>query len=83
MILYVYILECADGMLYTGTTIDLTRRVKEHNYDNTLGSRYVRVRRPAKLIYWEKQPTRSKALKRELEIKDWSRKKKLQLIQEI
>ncbi|MEK7587479.1 MAG: GIY-YIG nuclease family protein, partial [Patescibacteria group bacterium] len=43
---YVYIVECADKMLYTGTTIDLARRIKEHNYDNTLGSRYVRVRRP-------------------------------------
>lgn len=80
---YVYIAECSDGMLYTGTTIDLTRRIKEHNYDNKLGSRYVRVRRPVKLIYNEIQSTRSKALKRELEIKGWSRKKKLQLVQRI
>jgi len=67
-------------MLYTGTTLNLKRRIQEHNYDNKLGSRFVRVRRPVRLIYYEMQVTRSQALKRELEIKGWSRKKKLNLI---
>ncbi len=77
---YVYVVECADGMLYTGTTINLKRRVHEHNYDNKFGSRFVRVRRPVRLIYSEVVTTRSDALKREIEIKGWSRKKKLKFI---
>ena len=47
---FVYILECADGSLYTGITTDLERRVSEHN-EGKLGARYTRARRPVKLRY--------------------------------
>lgn len=76
----VYILKCRDGYLYTGITQDLNRRLKEHNNDDKLGSKFVRVRRPAKLVYLENKRDKSSALKREIEIKGWSRKKKLNLI---
>jgi putative endonuclease len=75
---YLYILRCSDDSLYTGTTTDLCRRLKEHN--NKKGGSYTRSRRPVRLIYKEYYPTRSKAQKRESQIKKWSRRKKIALI---
>lgn len=75
----VYIIKCADGTLYTGITTDLERRIKEHN--NKLGAQYTKSRAPVKLVYKEKCATRSDALKRELQIKSWTRPEKLAFIQ--
>lgn len=77
---YVYIIRCKDGYLYTGITNNINRRLLEHNTNNKLGSKFVRVRRPAELIYKETISNKSSALKREIEIKGWSRIKKLKLI---
>ena len=76
----VYIVRCSDGTYYTGIASDLSRRLWEHNTDNKLGSRFVRTRRPVILVYKEIAQSRSAALKRESEIKGWSRKKKKDLI---
>jgi putative endonuclease len=51
---FVYILECAEGSLYTGITKDLRRRCRQHNAG--IASRYTRGRRPTKLVYHEAQP---------------------------
>ena len=75
---YVYILQCSDKSLYTGVTKDIARRVSEHNRKK--GSAYVQAHLPAKLAYKEQHKTKSKALKRESEIKRWTREKKLKLI---
>ena len=75
---YVYVLRCADGVLYTGTTTDISRRVKEHN--NKKGGACTRVRLPVTLAYKEVYETQSQALKRETQIKHWPRNKKLVLI---
>jgi putative endonuclease len=75
---YVYIVECADGTLYTGWTINVEQRVKVHNAGR--GARYTRMHGPVKLVYVEELPDRVAALKRELEIKRWPREKKLKLI---
>ena len=81
MMYYVYMLECADGTLYTGSTTDLERRLEEHNSSDK-GAKYTRVRRPARLVYSEKHPNRSCASKREYEIKHtMSRTQKLTLIE--
>jgi len=72
---YVYILECADKTLYTGITTDLDRRFSEHKKGK--GGHYTRAHSPKKIRYFEKQPSRSKALKREAQIKKMSRTKKL------
>jgi putative endonuclease len=77
---YVYLVECADGSLYTGWTVDVERRVKAHNAGR--GARYTRLHRPVKLVYAEPQPDRVAAMKRELEIKRWPREKKLKLIED-
>jgi putative endonuclease len=48
---FVYILRCADGSLYTGITIELERRLAEHNDINKkLGARYTRSRQPVTLV---------------------------------
>ncbi len=77
---YIYIVECADGSLYTGWAVDVERRVKVHNAGR--GARYTRVHGPVKLVYAEEQPDRVTAMKRELEIKRWPREKKLKLIRD-
>jgi len=76
---YLYILECADKSLYTGITVDLERRVKEHN-TSKLGSKYTRARRPVKLVYSKKFRNRSTASKAESKMKMLSREEKLELI---
>jgi len=75
---YVYIVECADGTLYTGWTVNVEQRVKVHNAGR--GARYTRMHGPVKLVYFEELPDRVAALKREFEIKRWPRVKKLKLI---
>ena len=76
---YLYILKCSDESLYTGVTIDLERRISEHN--SKIGAKYVRSKLPAVLIYQEKYTSKSEAFRRETEIKGWRREKKLKLIQ--
>ena len=75
---FVYMLECADGSIYTGITTDVARRFKEHKAGTA--SRYTRARHARKIIYTEKLRTRNKALKREARIKQMSRTNKLKLI---
>jgi len=76
---YVYIIEASDERLYTGITTDVERRFNEHG--NPLkGARFFRGRRPVDVVYTEKHPDRSSALRRESDIKKLSRKLKLELI---
>ena len=80
---YVYLLKCADGSLYTGITVDLKRRVAEHNGEVSAkqqkGAAYTRARRPVALFYHEQLPNRSAASKREAAIKKLPRSAKLLL----
>ena len=75
---WVYILECADGSLYTGITDDLDRRIKAHEAGK--GAKYTRGRGPLKLRYKELLESHSDALRREYQIKAMKRADKLQLI---
>lgn len=74
----VYILQCADGSLYTGITNDLPRRLDQHNEGT--GAKYTRGRGPHILVFSESHPERSLALKREIHIKSLSRAEKLALL---
>ncbi|NUJ98242.1 GIY-YIG nuclease family protein [Candidatus Gracilibacteria bacterium] len=76
---HLYILECADFSLYTGITVDLDRRLEEHN-TSKLGARYTSIRRPVKLVYSASFANRSLASKEEYRIKQLSREEKLELI---
>ncbi|NQT47113.1 MAG: GIY-YIG nuclease family protein [Candidatus Omnitrophica bacterium] len=75
---HIYILRCNDGTLYTGSTTDIDRRLKEHN--RRKGGAYTRSRLPVTLMYKEDCADQSTALKREAEIKRLTRKNKLELI---
>lgn len=74
---YVYILECADGTLYTGWTTNLEKRIRTHNMKK--GAKYTKTRTPVSLFYYEEFETKSEALKREAEIKKLPRSSKLLL----
>ena len=73
----VYILQCADGTLYTGITNDLERRVADHEAGQ--GARYTKGRGPFQLVYQEICQSRGLASKREIKIKSLNRKGKLSL----
>ena len=76
---HLYILECSDKTLYTGITVDLERRVCEHN-NSKLGAKYTKARRPVKVVYSKKFRNRSTASKAESKIKKLSREEKIVLI---
>jgi len=75
---FVYIAECKDGTLYVGVAKDVNKRIKDHNSTNKC--RYTRFRKPLTLVYKEYCENYNIARKREIEIKRFSRKKKLELI---
>jgi putative endonuclease len=78
MSFYVYILQCMDGSFYTGYTKDIDERTKQHQ--NGKGAKYTKTRKPQKLAYVELHDSRSKAMKREREIKKLSHQQKVDLI---
>ena len=75
---FVYMVRCADGTLYTGYTRDPDARVRVHNSGK--GAKYTRSRLPVSLVYVEECESLSAALKRECQLKPWSRPKKEALI---
>lgn len=75
----VYVVRCSTGELYTGCTVNLDRRIGQHN--RGVGSKFTRSRRPVTLVYQETCGTRSAALKREYQIKQLGRSAKLRLAQ--
>ncbi len=75
---FVYIIRCSDKSFYTGITNDLDRRFKQHK--NKKGGAYTQSHPVEKIVHTERFKTKSEALKREAEIKNWRRGKKLALI---
>ncbi|HEX2910936.1 MAG TPA: GIY-YIG nuclease family protein [Chloroflexia bacterium] len=75
---FVYMLECADGTLYTGWTYQLEERLKRHNSGK--GARYTRARLPVKMVYSERLPGERAARQREYALKQLPRSAKLLLI---
>ncbi|MGB7054567.1 MAG: GIY-YIG nuclease family protein [bacterium] len=75
---YVYILQCADGTLYTGVTKDLQNRLDRHNSGH--GARYTRGRLPVSLVYYEESGNIKSAMAREMQIRQLSRSDKRELI---
>ena len=75
---FVYIAKCKDSTLYVGVAKDVNRRINEHN--STSKCRYTRFRKPLTLVHKEHCENYNIARKREIEIKRFSRKKKLELL---
>ena len=75
---FVYILKCKNGDLYTGITDNLERRFNEHISGK--GGHFTKSFIAEEILFSEKHPDKPSALKREAQIKGWTRKKKLALI---
>jgi putative endonuclease len=75
---FVYIVRCADGTLYTGYARDPKARADTHNTGR--GAKYTAGRRPVELVYTQKFRTRTAALRREYQLKRWTRAEKVALI---
>lgn len=75
---YIYVIECEDGTLYTGSTNDVQKRFNKHINGN--GAKYTKAHRPKAVVYTECFNTKREALQREIAIKKMSRQEKIQLI---
>jgi predicted GIY-YIG superfamily endonuclease len=75
---FVYILRCADGSYYTGSTIDLEMRMAQHQTGYFKG--YTSSRLPVALIWQQEFATEHEAFISERQIKGWSRAKNEALI---
>ncbi|MCG9899780.1 MAG: GIY-YIG nuclease family protein [Hydrotalea sp.] len=76
---WMYILECADGSFYTGSTKDIDLRLAQHEAGE--GSNHTKKRLPVKLVYYEEYDRIDDAFSREKQVQGWSRKKKIALIE--
>ncbi|HEX9781068.1 MAG TPA: GIY-YIG nuclease family protein [bacterium] len=74
----VYILRCGRGELYTGVTSNLGRRLVEHQ--TGIGGWFTSTSQPIELAYHETYSTKADATRREVQLKGWTRRKKLALI---
>lgn len=77
---YFYILRCSDQTLYCGVTANLSRRVRQHNGEVGSGAKYTRARRPVRVVYAEYHPSKSSAMRREIQVKSWNRQRKESLV---
>ena len=77
---HVYLIRTKMGHLYTGVTKDVQRRFKEHQKEGGKGAKYLKGKKPLKLVFHKKIGSRSQALKTEAQIKKWPKKKKEALV---
>lgn len=75
---YVYLLLCKDDSYYCGYTVDIERRVMQHNAGK--GAKYTRSRLPVRLVYIEQFETKQEAMSREWHLKRLSHKEKQALV---
>jgi putative endonuclease len=80
MTAHTYMLECADGSLYVGSTHSLELRLYQHSIGE--GAVYTRDRLPVRLIWHEEWSHIGEAFNREKQIQGWSRAKRLALVEE-
>jgi putative endonuclease len=77
---FVYILRTSSNTLYIGQTNNLANRLKEHQNKTSKSAKYIRYFSGFELVYSEKFSTRQEAMKREWQLKQWSRAEKEALI---
>jgi putative endonuclease len=77
-VVFLYVLRCAGNTLYIGVAADVVRRVEQHSAGR--GCVFTARRRPVALVYTESFPSRSLAMRREKQLKRWTRAKKEALI---
>ena len=79
---YVYILRTSANTLYIGQTNNLEKRLLEHKNKTSRSAKYIRYFSSFSLVYKEEFPTRKEAMKREWQLKQWTRVKKEALIKD-
>ena len=77
---FVYILACDDKTLYTGITNNLRKRLEIHQSGK--GAKYTKTHGAKEIVYSHQHSNRSEATKHELRIKNLTKQKKLELINE-
>ena len=77
---FVYILRTSSNTLYIGQTNNLDKRIKEHHNKNTKSAKYIKYFYYCELVYTEEYKTRAEVMKRERQLKKWTRAKKEALI---
>ena len=76
---FVYILASASGVLYTGVTSSLDKRILQHRFKVVEG--FTRKYSVMRLMYYQRHGDIRAAIAREKQIKGWTRKKKVALIE--
>ncbi len=77
---FVYILRTSLNTLYIGQTNNLEKRLVEHKKKTAKAAKYLRLFSSFELVYQEEYPTRREAMRREIELKGWTKAKKEALI---
>ncbi|HIU10823.1 MAG TPA: GIY-YIG nuclease family protein [Candidatus Avidehalobacter gallistercoris] len=75
--IFVYMVECADGTLYTGIAKDPEAREAMHNAGR--GAKYTRSRLPVRMVWQQQFASEHLARRAEVLIKQLSRQEKLRL----
>lgn len=76
----VYLIRCRDGSLYTGITVDLERRLREHAAEGAACAKYLRGKGPFTLAFSGAVGTRAEALRAEQRIKKLPKEHKERLV---
>ncbi|QQG43323.1 MAG: GIY-YIG nuclease family protein [Candidatus Daviesbacteria bacterium] len=77
---FVYILRTSSQTLYIGQTNNLEKRLKEHQNKTSKSAKYIKYFDSCQLVYTEEYPTRIEAMRREFQLKKWTKAKKESLI---
>ncbi len=80
MSFFVYILRTSSNTLYIGQTNNLEKRLLEHKNKTSKSAKYMKYFDSFELVYSEKHPTRAEAMRREYQLKDWTRAQKEALV---
>lgn len=76
----VYVLRTSSNTLYIGQTNNLEKRLKEHKNRNSKSAKYLKYFSSFQFVYKEEFGSRIEAMRREYQLKGWTRAKKEELI---
>ena len=77
---YVYILRSSSNQLYIGQTNNLDNREKQHLTKDWKAAKFTKDGKDFKLVFHEEHSSRLDAMRREKQLKGWTRAKKEALI---
>ena len=77
---YVYILRSSSNQLYIGQTSKLAVREHQQTTKSSKAAKFIKDGKDFESVYYEKYPSRLKAMQREKQLKGWTRAKKEALI---